>query len=273
VIRKWMVALGLAAVFVLLSAGNSHAQIAPPNEAGVSMGHMHLVVQDVDATKDFLIKFGGTATKRPDGVKFPGVMFLIRKGEPAGGTVGSVVGHFGFNVPNTTEALAKWNALGLRTEVGQNPGQGFVYTPDNLTRIEILEVKTLDAPLKFHHVHFYVADPGPAGGSAVLEMQAWYAKVFGAKPGKRGQFDAADLPGVNLTFTKSDTPTVPTKGRMLDHIGFEIPDLEGFCKRETALGVKFDSSCSKDPSKPVFTIFLTDPWGTNIELTNTMSTF
>ncbi len=269
--KKMILIFGFAAL--LLPARVSWAQIAAPNEAGVSMGHMHLVVQDVDATKDFLIKFGGTPSKRPDGVKFPGVMFLIRKGEPSGGTVGSVVGHFGFNVPNTEQALAKWKAAGLKTEVGQNPGQGFVYTPDGLSRIEILEVKTLDMPLKFHHIHFYVADPGPGGGSSVTEMQAWYAKVFGAKPGKRGPYDAADLPGVNLTFTKSDTPTVTTKGRVLDHIGFEIPDLEGFCNRETALGVKFDTPCTKSPDRPTFTIYLTDPWGTYIELTNTMSSF
>jgi catechol 2,3-dioxygenase-like lactoylglutathione lyase family enzyme len=269
--KKMILLFGLAAL--LLPARASYAQIAPPNEAGVSMGHMHLFVQDVDAYRDFLLKLGGTAAKRPDGVKFPGVMFLIRKSEPSGGTVGSVVGHFGFNVPNLDQSLAQWTASGLKTEIGQNPGQGFVYTPDSLIKIEILEVKTLDMPIKFHHVHFYVANPAADGGDSVHEMQAWYAKVFGAKPGMRGKFDAADVPGVNLTFTKSDTPTVGTKGRVLDHIGFEIPDLQGFCERETKLGVKFDTPCTKDPSKPTFTIFMTDPWGTYIELTNTMGTF
>jgi catechol 2,3-dioxygenase-like lactoylglutathione lyase family enzyme len=174
------------------------------------------------------------------------------------------VNHIGFHVPNTTEALARWKAAGLKTEVGQNPGQGFVYTPDNLTRIEILEDKSLTTPIAFHHVHFYIADPS---GTSVLEMQSWYAKMFGAKPGKRGPFDAADLPGVNLTFSKSDTPTVGTKGRMLDHIGFEIEDLQAFCKKAEANGVKFDKPYTNRPELGISIAFLTDPWGTYIELT------
>jgi hypothetical protein len=31
-------------------------------------------------------------------------------------------------------------------------------------------------------------------------MKVWYVRVFDAKPGKRGNFEAADMPGVNLTF-------------------------------------------------------------------------
>ena len=46
----------------------------------------------------------------------------------------------------------------MNTEVGQNPGQGFVWTPDKLLRVEILEDKTQTVPIAFHHVHFYIAD-------------------------------------------------------------------------------------------------------------------
>ncbi len=53
-------------------------------------------------------------------------------------------------------------------------------------RIEIYEDKTMTVPIAFHHVHFYVLDPGPDGGSGVKEIQAWYAKFLGAKPGQRG---------------------------------------------------------------------------------------
>ena len=214
--KKLILILGLA---MLIPARASWAQVAAPNAAGVSMGHVHFMVQDVDAAKTFWTAMGGVPGKLgPNEVfKFPGVLILVRKGDATAPSVGSVVGHIGFHVPDTTAALARWKAAGLNTEVGQNPGQGFVWTPDHLTRVEILEEKTQTVPIAFHHVHFYIAD---TGSSNVLEMQSWYAKMFGAKPGKRGQFDAADLPGANLTFTKSDTPTVTTKGRMLDHIGF-----------------------------------------------------
>ena len=258
-----MLVLGLAA---FLMPGVSRAQLAAPNDAGVSMGHVHMFVQDVDAAKKFWIAVGATPSKfGPNEVmKFPGVLILVRKGEPAGGTVGSVINHIGFNVPNVPDALAKWKAAGLKTEPGNNnnPAQCFLFTPDDMTRVEILENKSLTVPIAFHHVHFYVP-----GDTTVTEIQSWYVKTFGAKPGKRGPFDAADVPGVNLTFTKSDTPTVPTKGRMLDHIGFEIKDLESFCKKLEANGVKLDLPFTKRPELGITMAYITDPWGTYIELT------
>ncbi len=35
------------------------ADLAPPNATGVSMGHVHLVVKDVEAEKKFLVLLGG----------------------------------------------------------------------------------------------------------------------------------------------------------------------------------------------------------------------
>jgi catechol 2,3-dioxygenase-like lactoylglutathione lyase family enzyme len=250
----------------LLSAPAAWAQLAAPNDAGVTMGHVHLVAQDLDAATKFWTTMGGTHGKlgMNETFKFPGVLIFVRKGDPAGGSVGTMVNHIGFHVPNTAEAIAKWKAAGLNPEAGQNPGQAWLFTPDQLTRVEILEEKTQTVPIAFHHIHFFVADP--AGSSTVLEMQSWYAKMFGAKPGKRGPFDAADLPGVNLTFSKSDTATVGTKGRSLDHIGFEIKDLEAFCKKAEASGVKLDMPYTKRPELGIALAFITDPWGTYIEL-------
>lgn len=262
--KKLILLVGLALLF---SARPSAAQVAAPGDSGVSMGHVHFLVQDVEAWTKFWTAMGGVPEKLgPNDVfKFPGVLILVRKADTNTGTsVGSVVGHIGFHVPDTTAALARWKAAGLKTEVGQNPGQGFVWSPGDITRVEILEDKTQTVPIAFHHVHFYLAET--AGSSNVLEMQSWYAKMFGAKPGKRGQFDAADLPGVNLTFTKSDTATVTTKGRNLDHIGFEIKDLEAFCKKAEANGLKFDVPFTKRPDLGIALAFITDPWGTYIEL-------
>jgi len=92
--------------------------------------------------------------------------------------------------------------------------------------------------------------------------------MFGAVPGKRGQFDAADLPGVNLTFSKADTPTTPTQDRSIDHVGFEVQGLEQFVKRLEASGITFDRPYQQSQASPTTsTAFLTDPWGTQIELT------
>ena len=53
---------------------------------------------------------------------------------------------------------------------------------------------------------------------------------------------------------------------MLDHIGFEVTNLEAFCKKLEAAGIKFDRPYGKLASG-FGLAFLTDPWGTYIELT------
>src|SRR5206468_10635989 len=88
-----------------LVAGSAFAQAAPPNEAGVTMGHWHLNSRDVEANKKIFVALGGVAAK-PGGfdiVKFPGVaVFLqLQPGAPpaTGGTVGTVLNHVAFLAP------------------------------------------------------------------------------------------------------------------------------------------------------------------------------
>jgi catechol 2,3-dioxygenase-like lactoylglutathione lyase family enzyme len=264
-------------IFILAALGPARvmcAQVASPNEAGVAMGQIQLLVQDVPAELKFWTTLGGTPAKLGtfDYVKFPGVLIFFRKGNPSAGSVGSVVNHIGFYVMNIQDSLAKWNAAGLKTEPGQRPGQAYVMTADNLVRIEILENTSLKVPISFDHIHFWVtSDKTTANGSAPLqELQAWYAKVFSAKATKRGPFDAAILPGVALLFAAAETPTSPTKGRGLDRIGFEIKDLEAFCKRAESSGVKFEVPFRKGTTG-LGVAALTDPAGTYIELNEGLS--
>ncbi len=79
-------------------------------------------------------------------------------------------------------------------------------------------------------------------------MRAWYVKTFSALPGKRGLTEAADLLGINLRFARSKTDLAPTAGRVLDHIAFEVHNLEALCKKLEAAGIKFDSPGTKLPS-------------------------
>src|SRR6267378_3654055 len=79
----------------------------------------------------------------------------------------------------------------------------------------------MTVPITLHHIHIYA----PQGKAA--EAKAWYVKTFGGVPGKRHKtegspYEAADLPGVNMNFSGVREAMKPTKGRALDHIGFEI---------------------------------------------------
>ncbi len=253
------------AVALLMTSGMASAQRLPFNEAGVTMGHWHLNSQNVETNKKLFVALGGKAIKPGDFeiVNFPGVSVFLhqRPGTPppTGGTAGTVINHVGLLVPNVQDAVAKWQAAGVTVEMGKNrTDQAWITTVDGL-RVEILENKSQTEPIKHHHVHFYVAE------AAIPSIQAWYGKHFGAKPGMRGRNQAADIPGVNLTFTKSDTPTVPTSGRVLDHIGFDVKNLDEFAKKLEAAGVKLDRPVVRRPDGSALA-FTHDEWGTSIEL-------
>ncbi|MEA2990699.1 MAG: hypothetical protein QOG83_3410, partial [Alphaproteobacteria bacterium] len=237
-----------------------------PNAAGITMGHWHLNSANIETNKKILVGMGGTASEAGGlhRVTFPGVVVILNIRDPkpsTGGTIGSVVNHVGFTVQNVPEAVAKWKAAGVTVIPGGNNrlDQAFVETPDGL-RIEILENKAQKFPVQHEHVHFFVAE------SAVPQIQDWYVKTFGAKAGTRaGNAPVADLPGTQLRFNKVDKPQVTTKGRTLDHIGFDVTDLQAFIKKLEAAGIKLDRPYTKNDAGGALA-FITDPWGTYIEL-------
>jgi catechol 2,3-dioxygenase-like lactoylglutathione lyase family enzyme len=267
----------------LWPVGAAWAQVASPNPSGVAMGHLHYRVRDVEANKRFWIALGAAPTKLNETavMKFPDVLIFLSKGESSGGAEGSVINHVGFRVPNVAKSFAQMKAGGYRVAPNENGVTGDVYTPEG-ERIELLEAlsenvkffldggrkdfeaertnRKMTVPIAFHHIHYNVPE------SAVEKVQAWYVEMFGALPGRRFHYKAADLPGVNLNILGVTSAQAPTKGRMLDHIGFEIKNLPAFCKKLEARGVKFDEPYEKH-SSGVATAYFTDPWGTYIELT------
>ena len=252
-------------LFVLtLTAGTAAAQPAPFNEVGVTMGHWHIASKDVGANKRLFLAMGGKLFM-PGGnplIMFPGTYINLNLGDQKGegGTQGSVVNHVGFIVNNVQQRVAQWKAAGVRVLPGGNNrlDQAFVETPDGV-RIEILEDKTQSMPIRNEHVHLSLPE------SEIPRAQAWYAKTFGGKPGTRNNAPVVDIPGVQIRFTNADTKQTPTRGRVLDHIGFDVKDHEAFVKKIVAEGIKLDEPVRKAPSGSTIT-YITDPWGTRIEI-------
>jgi hypothetical protein len=58
-----------------------------------------------------------------------------------------------------------------------------------------------------------------------------------------------------------------TQGRALDHIGFEVKNLEAFTKKLESEGIKLAVAYRQVPALNISIAFITDPWGTYIELT------
>ena len=248
---------------VLIAAGIScaSAQVLPLNSSGVSMGHLHVVTPDPEAHRKLWIDvLGGKSVKAGpiEFAMFPGVLVAFRSGDSAGGTVGSIVDHLGFAVRDFEGTKAKIAAAAKVVSVNEKDRQFFGEFPGGVI-VEFTEDTKLDVPIKHHHVHF--ATP------QIEEMRAWYAKVFGAIPGVRGRFQAADLPGVNLSWKTAPTPTAKTQGRVFDHIGFEVSDVEAMCQNAERAGAKLDGKPMNRPDLGLKIAFLTDPWGTRIELT------
>ena len=260
--------LMLASLVAVVFLAPAEAQLAAPNEAGVAMGHVHLNVRDVDAQKKFWIEqFAAVPLKKEglQGVKIPGMLILMRKQAPTGPSEGTMMDHFGLKVPNTAEVVKRCRAAGYEIQREFKGTEGFpnayIIGPDEL-KVEIQEDTAQTIPAMGYHLHFL----NRSGDQ--ITLRDWYAKNFGATVKKRGEHDAADIPGMNLTFGISrNPPTTGTKGRTIDHIGFEVKNLEAFCKKLEADGITLETPYRDIPQLGLKIAFVTDPLGTRIELT------
>src|SRR5580700_506770 len=120
---------------LLASTSGVFAQLAPPNDSGVSLGHIHFVVTDPDATKKAWVDvFGAVPSKTGalDLLKLPGIFVIVSKANtpPAGGSQGSAVHHIGVAVKDYAATKAKAVAAGLMwREITPNV-QAFVTFPE-----------------------------------------------------------------------------------------------------------------------------------------------
>jgi len=250
---------GIALAILLLVPSAAGAQILVAGEGPVVYGHHHLNTTNMDAQKKFFVDtLGGTVVtigsgdRRQQIIKFPNVLIFFRPMQaPTGGSIGTTVNHIGFSAPDLKPLVAKIKANGFKmittdsvaanvkvtndiAAASPTTNIAFALGPEDL-KVEFVEVKSQKAPIQLHHIHFF--------GQMNTDMQAWYAKTFGAKmlPANPGSaFVQDELPGVVLNFTPSPTPTVGTTGRAIDHIGFEVKNLEAFTKKLAAAGITLD---------------------------------
>jgi catechol-2,3-dioxygenase len=251
------------------------AQLAPANDIGVALGHIHLAVKDVEAQKSFWTTMlgGQLITHGPlTLIEFPGIFVMLRQADAAGPAAGSVVDHFGLVYRDIAAARARWKAAGVKYDVGEiNPSQGYVHSADGAYRVEVFGDPSLPGPVSMDHIHLYPAS------ADIPAMQAWYAKVFGGFPGQRKRVAG---PGViacdyfhrfNLSFSPATGNLAPSRGRAIDHIGFDVANLAEFEKRLAGHGLKFDAPVREIANARTKVAFFTDPWGTYIEVTEKLA--
>jgi catechol 2,3-dioxygenase-like lactoylglutathione lyase family enzyme len=250
----------------------------------VTNGHHHFNATDVDLHMRFWVDtLGGDAGTFGNGAPiaiFPNALIFIRSQAPDGGMIGSSVNHVAFSVNDLRATVDRVTAAGYEMitdteapagvevvdDIGVIPGDGpvtgiaYVQGPEGI-KIEVLEMPAQQDPIASHHIHFFGAD--------AEAMRAWYADTFGAvlRDGAVNGIIGADLPGLGLSYTGDAPGMAGTDGRVLDHIGFEIDGLEAFTQGLEDKGITLDVPYTVAEQLGLSIAFITDPWGTKIELT------
>lgn len=241
-------------------------QLATPNENGLTYGHVHLNVTDMEEHKRIWVEhFNATIVERgPLTVaKMPNMLVALTQQEPTMGMRETRMDHFGFKVRHMDKFLDKWRADGL--EVGRIfPGaegqtNAYVMLPDGVY-VEMQEDQGLQAEITGYHVHFFTENHA--------ELLAWYTEMFDLEVRPRGSIPTStNVPGMNLSFAGANGSRKPTRGSAIDHIGFEVDNLEAFCRELEAKGVVFDVPYREIPAIGLNIAYFTDPAGVYVELT------
>jgi catechol 2,3-dioxygenase-like lactoylglutathione lyase family enzyme len=283
-----ILSVSAVALLTLVAASRPAAQMLN-KDAPVRVGHYHLNVTSVADHKKFWVDtLGGTATKvgATEAVKFGDVLLLLNEQKPTGGTRGTYFDHIGFAAPDVPALTKKIVSAGYTRTVGREPKAGaaaapaggvsavygrfeYLVGPDGV-KVELVTATDKTAPpIAHHHVHF--TNP------QYVEMRDWYVKVLGATertgPNTFTDFFAgADLPGIgymlNFFRWEPDEKLTGTAGRSVDHVGFEVRNLDAFVKTVESRGVKMTQPVRPMPALGgARSATLVDPWGVVIELT------
>jgi catechol 2,3-dioxygenase-like lactoylglutathione lyase family enzyme len=246
----------------------ARAQLFPPGDAVMTMGHVLLNVSDAAAHREFwTTQFDARPVKvgKLEGVTVPGVVILFRVQPRTGPSEGTTINHLGLKLNKLADFTARFDKAGVkydRPRIGrEKTPQTYVTGPDTF-RMELVEDSTLPAPVVSHHLHYWLEHPA--------DVKKWYVQKLLLKPTMRGPYDSGDVPGMNLTMAplgSQKVPGVPTRGRLMDSIGFDVQNLQAYVEKIKANGVTFDVPLGRDPEIGVMSATLTDPWGVTIRLT------
>ena len=262
--KRLCLVVGLVAAVIFPVRVSWAQQLAPANAMGVRMCHLHLSATDPEASREFWLMVGGTLTTHGPAaplVIFPGVIIAVSSRAPTGTNDGSIVDHVGFVARNGLELLSKLQAANVTVTMDTNSRGGSFYSPEGL-KVEIREDPSLATPIAFDYVQLRVAEP-----ATVSAMQAWYVTTFGAQTGVAADgTPTATIPGGILRFAEAASAASPV-GRALDHFGFEIRNLEGFCMKTNGYGgAKPNCAYRYDEGDKAGITRISDPWGLSIEL-------
>ena len=238
---------------VMGCAATARAQVLPFNDVGVTMGHHHLMVADVELQKKIWVDaLGGELSGSPPRlfVKFPGVFLILSDSEEREGTAGSAIDHLAFEIRDVAGTRAKLEALGL--PISNAADTRFDALIPGGIEVHFIGNPALATPTAHRSIVFASPDPDAE--------RVWWEKVFGAQTMQEGQRAVSLIPGSRVLFIRTDAPQAPSRGRTLDHTGVGVRDVDAFCERVAA----FDVTCERLFGGSI--AMITDPAGVTIEI-------
>ena len=262
----------LIGISVFLCTYTATAQFAEPNDRGVSFGHMHVVVEDLELHKrlwpelfgaDLVEKQGYTAVRVADALIF------FRDAEPTATSEETVMDHFGLKVRDLEAVLSKWRALGYEVDPEKTNASGsavaYITMPGGI-RLALSEAPNQSASTAMGHVQLVTP--------ISRELMAWYAERFGVAPVTQADSSHfASIPGSELRFEDSEKDRLPTDGTAIDHIGFEIQEWDTFVETLQEAGIQFEFGPVYIESLDLWVAFFNDPGGVLVEITHGLDHF
>ena len=259
-------------LFPHLISQSAFAQLATPNPAGLAFGHVHLNVSDLEYHKRLWVEhFNGIVIEKGPltAIKLPNLFLLLTEKAPTMGSQATVIDHVGFKVRNMKRFLDKWRKAGFEVDdvfIGaEKQTNAYITLPDGVY-VELQEDQALAQEIAGYHLHYYLPDH--------RALLAWYADLFELEIKPRGTINTTtNVPGLNLSFAKATIRRSPTKGSSIDHIGFEVGDLDAFIEKLETKGIALDAPYQEIPAIGLKVAFFTDPAGTRVELTEGLSDY
>ena len=198
------------------------------------------------------------------------VLFYTDGEEPIGPSVGSGVDHIGFSFRDLGAKMLAWKAAGVKILEDIREAEGlfklaFIEDPWG-TKIEVVEDHEW---LGFHHIHLRSDDPGTA--------LAWYEDLFGGISDEmKGR-----LPGLRyntglwlLAGQQRDGALEATAGRSVDHLGWEVENLDAYIAMLESKGIELESGpreLTNAAGQELKIAFVVSPEGVRIEIVEVVS--
>jgi catechol 2,3-dioxygenase-like lactoylglutathione lyase family enzyme len=248
------------------------AQFAEFNDVGVTFGHVHIVIADMELHKKLWPELFDAELVEKEGyaaVRISDALIFFRDAEPTAPSMDTAMDHFGLQVRDIDDVLSKWRALGYDVDSESTDADGLssasITMPGGVGLV-LVENTDQAASTAMHHVHFATPKRG--------ELMTWYSARFGAaQTAQLPVENALATPGAGLRFDHSDTDRLPTDGAAIDHIGFEIREWEGFIAKLEEDDVEFEFGPVHIESLDLWVAFFNDPSGVLVEITHGLDRF